>query len=51
MRPTLTAKGEKKVRKALKLLPYTIIGHFKQNDKHGFFFQTDSQSSVLAIEE
>ena len=31
-----TTKGEKKgVRKALKLLPYTIIGHFKQNDKHG----------------
>ena len=37
MRPTLTAKGEKKVRKALKLLPYRIIGHFKQNDELGFF--------------
>ena len=28
----------KKVRKALKLLPYRIIGHFKQNDELGFFF-------------
>ena len=47
-----TTKGEKKgVRKASNLLPYTIIGHFKQNDKLGFFVQTDSQSSVLAIEE
>ena len=43
----------KKVRKALKLLPYRIIGHFKQNDELGFFFfpQMDSQHSVLAIEE
>ena len=38
MRPTLIAKGEKKVRKALKLLPYRIIGHFNQNGELGFFF-------------
>ena len=52
MKPTLIAKGEKKVRKALKLLPYRIIGHFKQNDELKYFFsQTDSQNSVLAMEE
>ena len=37
IRHTLTVKGEKKVRKVLKLLPYTIIGHSKQNKEFEFF--------------
>ena len=57
---SLITPGEKKrVRNVLKLLPYTNIRHFKHNDELGvfffsfffFLFQTDSQNSVLAIEE